>query len=194
MDWLSLSIALCAGVSLSAACGFRVFVPLLTLAIAVRFCGYSVNEHLAWVGSDTAFYGLLVATVLEIAAYYIPAVDNLLDAVSTPLALVAGAIVTAGLMPDMPDIVQWAIGIIVGSGAAGAVQASTVATRGASTVTTGGFGNALVASAENVFSVAGSLLAIVLPMLAIIGVLFLAWLLWCVLRRFRKRRQEQPAT
>lgn len=194
MDWLALIVALCAGISLSAACGFRVFLPLLALAIAVRYGGYSVNEHLAWVGSDTAFYGLLVATVVEIAAYYIPFIDNLLDTVSTPLALAAGAVVTAGLMPDMPDFFQWTIGILAGSCAAGVTQLSTTTVRGTSTVTTGSFGNFLVSTSENFLSAIGSVLAILLPVLAIIGVIFFIWLLWALVRRFRRRTGVQPAS
>ena len=194
MDWLALIVAICAGVSLSAACGFRVFLPLLALAIAVRYGGYPVNEHLAWVGSDTAFYGLLVATVVEIAAYYIPFVDHLLDTVSMPLALVAGAVVTAGLLPAMPDFFQWTIGILAGSGAAGVVQLGTTAARGTSTVTTGGVGNFLVSTSENFLSAAGSVLAILLPALAFIGVILFIWLLWAIVRRFRRRTGVQPAS
>lgn len=194
MEWTSLIIALCAGISLSAATGFRVFLPLLALAVAVRYGGYTVNEHLAWVGSSTAFYTLLTATVVEVLAYYIPAVDNLLDTVSGPLALVAGAVITAGLLPEMPDIAQWAIGIVAGSGAAGVVQAGTTAARGVSTATTAGTGNFLLASAENVCSAVGSVLALLLPLLAIVGVVFFVWVLWRVVRRLRRNRTAQATS
>ncbi len=193
MEQMNLLIALCAGISLSAAAGFRVFLPLLALSIAVHFGGYTVNEHLAWIGSNTALYTLLTASVVEVLAYYIPAVDNLLDTVSGPLALAAGAVITAGLLPEMPDVAQWAIGIIAGSGAAGVVQAGTTAARGASTTTTAGTGNFLVASAENVLSTVGSVLALLLPLVAIFGVVFFVWVLWRVIRRLR-RNHSSPAT
>ena len=194
MDWLAFIMALCAGVSLSAACGFRVFLPLLALSIAVRFGGYAVNEHLAWVGSDPAFCSLLIATVVEIIAYYVPFVDHLLDTVSAPLAVAAGAVVTAGLLPDMPDFLQWTIGILAGSGAAGIVQLGTTAARGTSTVTTVGFGNFLVSTSENLLSAVGAVLAIALPALAIIGVLLFVWLLWRIIRRCRRKATLQPVS
>ncbi len=193
MDWIALIIALCAGISLSAACGFRIFLPLLALSVAVRFFGFGVNEHLTWVGGDTAFYTLLVATVVEVLAYYIPAVDNVLDAVVGPLSMVAGAVVTAGLLPEMPDALQWVIGIVVGSGAAGSVRAGTAALRGTSTVTTAGLGNPILSTLENILSAIGSVLAIVLPVLAILGVLVMVWVIWAIIRRLR-RGSSTPAS
>ena len=189
MDYINLILALCMGVSLSALCGFRVFVPLLAVALGVRFAGLGVNESLAWVGSDAALVCLAVATVVEMLAYYIPWVDNALDAVSGPLALVAGAVVATGLLPEMPAYAQWGLGIIAGAGSAGAVQLSTTAARGASTATTGGLGNFVVASAENGASILGSLVAIVVsPIIVLIGVGLLVWLVWRLLRRLSPKR------
>lgn len=189
MDYINLILALCMGVSLSALCGFRVFVPLLAVALGVRFAGLGVNESLAWVGSDAALVCLAVATVVEMLAYYIPWVDNALDAVSGPLALVAGAVVATGLLPEMPAYAQWGLGIIAGAGSAGAVQLSTTAARGASTATTGGLGNFVVASAENGASILGSLVAIVVsPIIVLIGVGLLVWLVWRLLRKLSPKR------
>ncbi len=188
MDWITLAIALCTGISLSAACGFRVFVPLLAVSAAVRYLNVPVNDTLAWVGSDAAFVCLLAATVVEVLAYYIPFVDHLLDTVSAPLALAAGAIITAGLLPEMPDYAQWGIGIIAGAGAAGAVQAGTTALRATSTVSTGGLGNWVVTTVENILSLLGSILAILLPVVAILGVLLLALMVGLIIRRVRRHR------
>lgn len=191
---LQLALALCVGISLSAACGFRVFVPLLAVAVGMRCTGLTVNEHLAWLGSNTALVCLSVATVVEILAYYIPWVDNALDSVSTPLAMVAGAIVTTGLLPEMPDFAQWGIGIVAGAGAAGTVQLGTSATRGASSATTGGLTNCIVATAENVLSVLGSVLALLAPLVAVIGALIVI-VLACraLLHLCRKVRGTRPA-
>lgn len=189
MDYLQLILALCLGVSLSALCGFRVFVPLLAVALGVRFTGLSVNESLAWVGSDVALVCLSVATVVEMLAYYIPWVDHALDAVSGPLALVAGAVVATGMLPEMPAFAQWGLGIIAGAGSAGAVQMSTTAARGVSTATTGGLGNFIIATAENGASILGSLVALIVsPVIVLIGVGLLVWLVMRALRRLRPKR------
>lgn len=188
MDWLQLISALCMGVSLSAACGFRVFVPLLVVSIAVRYTGLGVNEHFAWVGSDTALLCLSVATVVELIAYYIPLIDHALDAINTPLSLLAGAVITCGLLPEMPDYVQWGIGIIAGAGAAGVIQAGTAALRGVSTATTATVGNPVLSTLENICSIVGAVLAIVVPVLAALALLAICWLAYRLLKRLRRRR------
>lgn len=189
MDYVQLILALCLGVSLSALCGFRVFVPLLAVALGVRFTGLSVNESLAWVSSDVALVCLVVATVVEILAYYIPWVDNALDAVSGPLALVVGAVVATGLLPEMPPFAQWGLGILAGAGSAGAVQLSTTTARGVSSATTGGMGNFIIATAENGASILGSLVALIVsPIIVLIGVGLLVWVVWRTLRKLRQGR------
>ncbi len=176
------------GVALAASCGFRVFVPLLVVALAVRFGGVHVNENLAWVGSDVALWCLGFATLAELLAYYIPWVDNALDAITGPLALVAGAVIMSGMMPDLPAYVQWGVGIVGGAGAAGAVQAGTTTLRGASSATTAGAGNFVVATTENVMASVGSVLAIVAPILAVIGLMVLVALVIVIIRKIRRRR------
>src|ERR1700720_3122197 len=94
-------MSICVGIGLSAACGFRVFVPLLVMSIA------SLSGHLAlahgfeWIGTYPALIGLSVATCLEITGYYIPWLDHLLDTIATPAAIVAGTVVTASAVTDM---------------------------------------------------------------------------------------------
>jgi hypothetical protein len=107
------------------------------------------------------------ATVLEIAAYYVPAVDNLLDAVATPAAVVAGTIATAALVADLSPLLKWTLAIIAGGGIAGVVQGGTVALRASSTTTTAGLANPLLATLEWIGSGLLTFLALVLPLLAL---------------------------
>lgn len=187
MDWHELIPALCAGIALSAACGFRVFVPLLVISIAVRLGGLSVNEHMSWIGSEAALTCLSIATFVEVAAYYIPLIDHALDVINTPLALIAGALITCGMLPDMPDYAQWTVGIIAGAGAAGAVQAGTAALRGVSTVATTALANPVFATLENVLSALGAVIAIVLPVVAVLGLALLGWVAYSLIKRMRRR-------
>ena len=80
-------LSVCLGLGLSAACGFRVFVPLLVLGVAARTGHLTIVESFEWIGSTPALVSLAVATVLEIVAYYVPWLDNLLDVVATPTAV-----------------------------------------------------------------------------------------------------------
>ena len=82
------------GVSLSASCGFRVFVPLLVMSIAVKAGFLQMAEGWAWVGSWPALITFSVASVTEGVAFYVPVVANLLDTIATPAAIVAGTIAT----------------------------------------------------------------------------------------------------
>lgn len=188
-------LALCMGISLSAACGFRVFVPLLAVALMVKFGDVHVNESLAWVGSDAAVLCLAVATLTEIAAYYIPWVDNLLDSITVPMAAVAGTIITSGMMPDLPGFMQWGIAIVAGGGTAAAISGGTALLRGGSTATTGGLGNCVVSTTENTLAIGGTALAFFSPLLAIIGlVLLLIGGVWFLCRFRRRKKAEETAT
>jgi hypothetical protein len=179
-------LSVCVGIGLSAACGFRVFLPLLVMSIA------SLSGHLAlahgfeWIGTYPAMTAFAVATCLEIAGYYVPWLDHLLDTMATPAAIVAGTIVTASAVADMSPFLKWTLAVIAGGGAAGLVQSATVVTRGASTVSTGGLGNPLVATLELVGAAVTSVLAIVAPVLAVALLLIVFFaVVRKVWRRFR---------
>lgn len=184
-------LAAALGLGLAAATGFRVFVPLLVLGAAVRGGLVAVSPGFEWVASDAALVAFGVATALEIGGYYLPWVDNLLDAVATPAALVAGILVTASVVFDVSPLVRWSLAVLAGGAAAASVQAVTVAVRQVSSFTTLGLGNAVVATGEAVAAVAMAVLAVVMPVVALLLLLALLaaaarWLL------FRPRR-EPPA-
>jgi len=166
------------GLGLAAACGFRVFVPLLIMSLASRAeVGHLVlGPHFAWIGSTPALIAFSVATVLEIAGYYIPWVDNLLDAVATPTAIIAGILVTASAMTDVSPMLKWTLAVLAGGGTTAVFQGVTSMVRHISSFTTGGLGNPVVATAEAGSSALLAVLAITLPVLAFLLVLTLLYL------------------
>jgi hypothetical protein len=193
---MDLLLAVCAGVGLAAACGLRVFVPLLVTGLAVHFGHLHPPGGLDWIGSGPALVMLMVATVAEVAAYYVPWLDHVLDTVTSPGAVVAGVLVAAAAMPDLHPAVRWSAALIAGGGPAAVVQAGSVLTRGVSGATTGGLGNPAVSTAEWVMAVLLSILAIVLPVLAaLVVVAFLVWAIRKIVRwsRGRGRGRMQPA-
>jgi Domain of unknown function (DUF4126) len=189
-----LSVAL--GIGLAAAVGFRVFLPLLITSIAANTGHLPVSESFAWLASLPAVIMLGVAAAAEILAYYIPGVDNLLDAVATPAAMVAGAAVAAAVMTDLPPIVKWTTAIIAGGGAASLTQGATALLRAKSTATTGGVGNSVVATGELGGAVAVSLLALFAPVVALIIVVVFCWIVVKLVRRLfaRKPKDVQSVT
>jgi hypothetical protein len=181
-------LAVALGLALSAACGFRIFVPLLAMG-AAQAAGYlTLSPRFEWMGSTPALIVLGVATVAEIAAYHVPWLDHLLDTIASPAAIVAGIVATASVVTDMDPLWRWTLAVIAGGGLAGAVQGSTVLVRAASTATTGGLANPVVATGELAGAVAVSILALLVPVLALIAVVtgILLAILW--VRRRRARR------
>lgn len=164
---------ICAGLALAAACGFRVFVPLLGMGAAVAGGVIEPSSGWEWVGSMPALIVLGVATAVEVAAYYVPWVDNLLDTVATPAAIGAGTIVAGAVLPMDEPWAKWTLAALGGGGVAGVVQAGTVLARAVSTGTTGGFGNFTISTAEWVSAVVAVLLAILVPIVAAVLIVLL---------------------
>jgi len=161
------------GLGLAAAVGFRLFVPFLLVSIAAR----SGQVHLAggfeWLGSDVALVMFGIAALLEIAAYFIPFFDHLLDTVAGPAAVAAGTVLMASTLIDMEPWLRWAVAIVAGGGTSGLLHGATSALRLGSTATTGGAGNPVFAMFETGASTAMTVLALLLPMIAFALVLYL---------------------
>jgi hypothetical protein len=155
-----------AGLALSAAAGFRVFVPLLLTGLAARLGHLQLTADMGWLGSDAALLALATATLLEIGAYYMPWLDNLLDTLAAPLAVVAGVMAWAAVAPEMSPLLRWTLAVVAGGGAAGLVQAGTTLARLKSSAFTAGLGNVVVATAELVGALVLSVLAVLVPLLA----------------------------
>jgi Domain of unknown function (DUF4126) len=181
---LALSIAL--GVVLAAATGFRVFLPMLIMSGAAYTGHLSLDNSFAWLATPFALTMLGVAALVEVLAYYVPGVDNLLDAVATPAAFVAGTIVSAAVMTDLPPMAKWMAAVIAGGGTASLTQGVTTILRAKSTVVTGGLGNPVIATGELGGSVLLSLLALAAPLAAVAVVILLLWLAFRLIRRQRR--------
>ncbi|MFZ1002083.1 MAG: DUF4126 domain-containing protein [Pseudolabrys sp.] len=185
---LALSIVL--GVVLAAATGFRVFLPMLIVSGAAYTGHLSLDNSFAWLGTPSALTMLSVAALVEVLAYYVPGVDNLLDAVATPAAFVAGTIVSAAVMTDLPPMAKWMAAVIAGGGTASFTQGVTAILRAKSTVFTGGFGNPVIATGELGGSVLLSLLALAAPLAAFAVVILILWLALRLIRRQRRGTQR----
>ena len=193
MAGLDLALSIALGVGLAAAVGFRVFLPMLVMSIAAYSGHLTLSSGFAWLGTAPALVMLSVAALLEILAYYIPGVDNLLDAIATPAALIAGTVVSAAVMTDLPPIVKWTTAVIAGGGAAGLTQGLTSLLRAKSTVMTAGLGNHVVATGELGGSLLLSLLALAAPLLAVGVVALFCWFAVRLMRRLLRRDRAGPS-
>jgi hypothetical protein len=180
------------GLALSAAVGFRVFIPLLLTGSAARLGYLELTADMAWLGSDAALVALATATLLEVFAYYVPWLDNLLDMIATPTAVVAGVITWAAVTPELSPLLRWTLAIVAGGGAAGLVQSSTALLRFQSSGLTGGLANPVLATLELLGSVTLSVLAVLAPVLAAVLVVLVLVGLACLYRRATSRRNDAP--
>lgn len=183
---LLLSVAL--GIGLSAACGMRVFAPFAVMSAAALMGQLGLSDSFGWIGTYQALVLFSVATLIEVLSYYIPWVDNLLDTIATPAAIVAGAIATASVVTDMSPLMRWTLAIIAGGGTAGIIQMGTTWMRSISSVTTGGLGNFVVATGEWMASLTIATLSVLFPLLVVI---FVAILVLFIVRR--RHRTNTPA-
>ncbi|MBK7981068.1 MAG: DUF4126 domain-containing protein [Ignavibacteriae bacterium] len=172
------------GISLAAAVGFRIFVPLLVMSIASFFGYLNLSSGFEWISTLPALIIFGAATLFEIAGYYIPFIDNFLDAIASPTAVIAGSIVMASSIVELDPLVKWVLAIVAGGGAAGLVQSLTTITRGTSSLTTGGLGNHVVSTTEAGASFGISILAILFPIF--IGILVILFLTWTVKKVYNK--------
>lgn len=195
---MEIILALCLGVTLSAASGFRLFLPPLALSLATLYGDLELSSGFEWVGTYPTAIALGIATVVEILAYYIPVVDNLLDTIEIPTAVAIGTLLTAANLGDVNPLLQWGLAAIAGGGTAGIIETFTAMTRVASTGMTGGTGNFLVATAEALSSGILSILALTLLPLAValvIGLLILAIVkLPKFIASWRRRKRKQTVT
>ena len=185
-------LSVCLGLGLAAACGFRVFVPLLVTSVAASAGYLQLSSGFEWVAGKPALICFATATVLEIAAYYVPWVDNLLDSVSGPAAVVAGSVVAASSITEIDPFLKWTLAIIGGGGLAGVIKGSTSLLRGASTLASGGLANPILSTAEAAGAFLIAVAAIVVPVVAFVLVVAIA--VFCLKKMFGwlSRRRQQP--
>ena len=182
-------ISICLGIGLAASVGFRVFVPLFALSLASYYNLWELNESWQWIGSLTAVITLGVATIVEISAYYIPFIDNLLDSIAIPLATIAGTAVMVSTVADLSPVVTWALAIIAGGGTAAVIKSTAGATRLTSTASTAGLANPMVSTVETGTSFVMSAFSIFLPFVAFILVLIV---LYIIFKLYKKIRPSKP--
>jgi len=185
------SIAL--GIALSACCGFRVFIPLLAGALAGHFQFFSLPADMQWLASWPAIICFGTAAIAEIAAYYIPFIDNLLDTIAAPLSVAAGTVLATSFLPltDLDPLLRWGTGLLAGGSSAGVIHIGAGLLRLFSSKATVGTGNAIVSTTENAAAISGSILSFIIPVIVAVVLLFLiVWIVVKLTRRLVLRKRK----
>ena len=183
---LSVALSVASGLALAAAAGFRAFVPLLAAGLAIHFGHVEAAPGFDWLGEPVVLVALSVATITEIAAYYIPGLDHVLDMIAAPVAVAAGIVAAAGVIVGLPDWLRWFTAIGAGGAVATAGHALNAVGRAKTGLASGGLGNPVYSTAELGGSILLAGLAFLLPLIALLTVIaIVAWLL------YRRRRRER---
>ena len=159
------------GIGLSAAVGFRVFVPMLIVSLSSMMGIIHLAPGFEWMGTPVAALVFAVATLVELLGFLVPWISNALDSLATPAATIAGVIMMAAVLTDMHPVARWALAIIAGGGVALTVQGATVVTRAVAAGATGGVANPIVAILEAIGAFIVTVTTIIIPM--IMGVIIL---------------------
>jgi hypothetical protein len=177
------------GIALSACAGFRVFLPMLAAALAAQFHIINLPADMQWLSSWPAIICLGTAAILEVGAYYIPFIDNLLDTIATPLSVAAGTMLAFSILPvsDQEPLIRWGMALLAGGSAAGTIQLGTGFLRLLSSKTTAGTGNAIVATSENAAATTGSVLSLLFPV--VMAVLLICLIIWILIKLFSRVSQ-----
>ncbi len=180
-------ISIIIGVSLAATCGFRIFVPLLVMGISAQAGYLDLGSGFQWIGTTPAIIVLAIATVVEVLAYFFPFVDNLLISLSAPISVLAGIMVSAAVMTDINPMLQWALAIIAGGGAAAATNLVSNGVHHSSTAVSAGTINPVVSTIESGLAVLTSILAVVAPLLALICIVTVVFFILKGYHRLKRR-------
>ena len=187
---MELLLSILIGLGLSAACGFRVFVPLLIVSLGAHTGHLALTPAFAWAGTTPALIAFAVATVVELLGYMVPWLDHLLDAAALPMAAIAGTILTAGMIADASPWLRWSLAIVAGGGIAAGTRATMALVRTGFTATTGGIANPIFSLLESLSSFAAAVLALLAPL---IGLAVAAAVVLVLLRVRRKMRKTIAA-
>lgn len=159
------------GIGLSAAVGFRIFVPFLVMGLIQRFGIYSLPAGFEWLSQNEALLAFGIATIIEIIAYFVPWLDSALDLITTPLAMIGGTIMMGSSLYELDPLWKWSLAILAGGSTAGLIKSGNTGLRLLSTATTGGLGNFIIAVGELFLSILFSLLSAIIPFIIFIAVL-----------------------
>jgi len=102
---------------------------------------------------------------------------------------VAGVVLMAVPLGDLPPLLRWSVALIAGGGAAGITQAASTLVRAKSAAATGGLGNPVVATGELGGSAILSAVALLFPVMALLLVVLVVWFV-IGLRRKAARREK----
>ena len=172
---------------LSSSAGLNAYLPLLIVALTARFTHLiTLQSPFDWLTNGWVIALLAVLLLIEIVADKVPVVDHANDVIQTVVRPAAGAILFAAnaqVITDVHPALALGAGILV----AGGVHAAKATVRPIVTATTGGLGNPVVSTVEDIVALVVSVMSILLPILTFLAIVVLVAIIW---RKWRRRKTQ----
>lgn len=156
------------GVSLAASCGLRAFLPLFVLGAGARLGLVDLGDAFQWLAHTPALLALGIGVILELLADKIPFVNHVLDWLATPLRALAGMLVLAAAIVDLPTWVVALLAIIIGGGVALAVSVTKSGIRKTSSAVTAGASTPVHSFVEDVVCLLSTVFSLVFWIVALV--------------------------
>jgi hypothetical protein len=196
--------ALLTGIGLATSAGLNAYIPLLMVGLLSRYTGFmDLPASWQWLENGwtiTILGGLLL---VEVVADKIPIVDHINDVLQTFVRPTAGGIAFGAAAGGTDPVVvgdpgqffsssDW-VPIAIGTGIGLVVHAMKSTARVGLNAATVGVGAPVASTAEDAVSITLSAVAIIFPLLIILGVIGVIWLFVWVIRKRRRSKAAKAA-
>ncbi|GIF18750.1 hypothetical protein BJ973_008290 [Actinoplanes tereljensis] len=186
------------GTGLAASAGLNAYIPLLVMGLLARFSSLiDLPSGWSWLSNGWVLVILGILLAVEVVADKVPVVDHVNDVVQTVVRPTAGGLafgagssaqtVTVSDPGSFFSSHQWvpvAAGVLI----ALCVHGFKAVARPVVNVSTAGFGAPVASTVEDIGSILMSVLAVLMPVLVLVGLGLLGWAGYAVLRRRRRKR------
>jgi len=193
-------LELLTGAGLAAAAGLNAYIPLLVMGLAGRLDWIQLPAGWTWLENEWVLLIIGVLLVVEIVADKVPAVDSVNDWIQTVVRPASGGIVFAGgigtstVAVDDPETFfssgAW-VPVVIGIGLALLVHLAKMAVRPIANLGTAGIAAPVLSTAEDGVSFVLVVLALVAPLLVLLGLALMVVGFVLLVRAVRRRRRER---
>ena len=174
------------GAGLSSVAGIRAYLPLALVGLFARLGLFALPAPFDLLEDWLVIGVLLVLALLESALDKLPALDPILDFVQTPIRAVAGAVLFSAALGAGLDV-QAIPELAVGGGIAGLVSVLKATLRPSARAASAGVSASFLSLFEDVVALLGGVVAVLVPLVPLVFVVFLLLFFFRVKRRRRRK-------
>jgi hypothetical protein len=184
------------GLGLAGPAGLNAYIPLLVLAVADRVTNrIDLEQPYDFISSTWGIAIILLLLTVEVVVDKVPGFDHANDLLQSVIRPATGAVLLMAATNEQ-GVINPVVAMLLGLGTAGAVHAVKTVSRPAVTVSTAGAGNPIVSLIEDGVAIFASIMAILLPIIAVITFVGLALFVYWSYARVRHLvgRNRQPGS